>query len=174
MNRALPAASLLFMAASTAVSQTIPPVQTKTLDGAAVVLPGDQRTKPVLLLVGFSHKSDDDFRKWAALARKPFVSDSRIDYYELVDLQGVPSLINKVIVHGMRQAIAEPRKAHFAPFCQHEAEWKTLVHCDEPAVAYVMLADAQGHVLWQGKGPATEARALELESMISKLPARAR
>jgi hypothetical protein len=106
----LPAAPLLLMVANTVLSQSLPPVQTKTLDGKPVVLPGERRTKPLLLLLGFSHKSDDDFKKWAERARTPYVSDSRIDYYELVDLQGVPSIIDKMFVHGMRRAVKEPRR----------------------------------------------------------------
>jgi hypothetical protein len=46
------------------------------------------QTKPLLLVLGFSHKSDEDFKKWADSARTPFVSDPRIDYYELADLEG--------------------------------------------------------------------------------------
>ena len=128
MRRILAAAPLLLMAAGAVSPQKLPPVQTKTLDGKPVVLPGEGRTKPLLLLLGFSHKSDDDFRKWAERARTPYLSDPRLDYYELVDLQGVPSIIDKMIVHGMRRAVKEPRRSHFAPFYQHEADWKVLVN----------------------------------------------
>jgi hypothetical protein len=162
---------LLLIAASTAFAQTLPPLQAKTLDGAPVVLPGEGRTKPLLLLLGFAHKSDDDFKKWAERARTPYVSASRIDYYELIDLQGVPSIINKMILHGMRGEVKEPRRSHFATFYQHDAEWKMLVKYSDPNVAYVVLADPQGHVVWQSKGPADEAKALELESEIAKLSA---
>lgn len=163
------ATALLFLAGSALFAQSIPPVDTKTLDGVSVVLPAEGHTKPILLLLGFSHKSDDDFKKWAEQARKPYVSDSRIDYYELIDLQGVPSLVNKMILHGMRRDVKEPRRSHFAPFYQHDADWKKLVKFDDPNIAYAVLADAQGHVVWQGKGPATEAKALELESVIARL-----
>jgi len=159
------------MAANAVRAQSVPSVETKTLDGEPVVLPGAGRAKPLLLLLGFSHKSDDDFRKWAERARTPYVSDSRIDYYELVDQQGVPSIIDKMILHGMRRAVKEPRRSHFAPFYQHETDWKKLVKYDDPNVAYVVLADPEGRVVWESKGPASEAKALELESMITKLSA---
>jgi hypothetical protein len=174
MRRILAAAPLLLAVPSLSFAQSIPPVETKTLDGKPVALPGDGRSKPLLLLLGFSHKSDDDFRSWAERAHTPYASDSRIDYYELVDLQGVPSIIDKMIVHGMRRAVKEPRRSHFAPFYQHETDWKKLVNYDDPKLAYVVLADAEGHVVWQSKGPATEVKALELESRIEKLSAQSK
>jgi hypothetical protein len=171
--RRIPAAApLLFMVAAPSFAQSLPPVQATTLDGAPVVLPGEGRTKPLVLLLGFSHKSDGDFKSWAERARTPYLSDSRVDYYELVDLQGVPSIIDVMIVHGMRRAVKEPRRSHFAPFYHHETDWKKLVNYDDPKVAYAVLADAEGHVVWQSSGPATDAKALELESMITKLSGR--
>jgi hypothetical protein len=46
-----------------------------------------------------------------------------------------------------------------------------LVKYDDPQIAYVVLVDAEGHVVWQSRGPATEAKALELESTITNLSA---
>ena len=162
-------ALFLTILVSTILAQSLPRLETKTLDEQPVVIPGEGRTKPLLLFIGFSHKSDDDFKKWADEARTPFVTDARVDYYELADLQSAPALIRKMIVHGMRGSVKEPRRAHVAPFSQHDAEWRMLVNFADPNVIYVVLADPQGNVVWQSRGPATEAKAQELESMIIKL-----
>jgi hypothetical protein len=170
MRHWLTVAILLFLplAAVAVFAQTLPTLTTKTLDDQQVVIPGAGRTKPLLLFLGFSHKSGDDFKKWADEARTPFVADSRIDYYELADLESAPALIRKMIVHGMRGSVKEPRRGHVAPFAEHDTEWKRLVNFDDPNVVYVVLADPEGHVVWQSRGPATEAKAQELEAMITK------
>ena len=152
-------------------AQTLPALETKTLDEQAVVIPGAGRTKPLLLFLGFSHKSDDDFKKWADVARTPYVADARVDYYELADLQSAPVLIRKMIVRGMRESVKGPRRAHVATFSQHDAEWKSLVNFVDPNVIYVVLSDREGHVAWQSRGPATEEKAQELEAAIVKLSA---
>jgi hypothetical protein len=162
-------ALFLTLLASTVLAQSLPRLETKTLDEQPVVIPGVGRAKPLLLFIGFSHKSDDDFTKWADEARTPFVTDTRVDYYELADLQSAPALIRKMIVHGMRGSVKEPRRSHVAPFSQHDAEWKMLVNFSDPNVIYVVLSDPQGNVVWKSRGPATEAKAQELEDMIIKL-----
>jgi hypothetical protein len=162
-------ALFLTMSANTGLAQSLPPLETKTLDEQPVVIPGVGRTRPLLLFIGFSHKSDEDFKKWTDEARTPFVTDARVDYYELADLQSAPALIRKMIVHGMRGSVKEPRRAHLAPFAQHDTEWKMLVNFADPDVIYVVLADPKGNVVWQSRGPATEAKAQELESVLTKL-----
>lgn len=146
--------------------QTIPPMKLKTLDGKDADLPIHGSNKPLLLMIGFSHRSSQDFAHWNKLARTPYFSDSRIDYLELADLQGLPSLIARMILHGMRRAIGEPERAHFAPFYSDEEKWKSLVSYGDPGIAYLVLTDAAGKVVWQGHGSATEAKSAELESAI--------
>jgi hypothetical protein len=44
----------------------------------------------------------------------------------------------------MRGSVKEPRRAHVAPFSQHDAEWKMLVNFADPHVIFVVLADPRG------------------------------
>jgi hypothetical protein len=150
-------------------SQQIPRTDFTTLTGARVVVPQEAGTKPLLLLLTFSHKGADDVAAWNKRFKVSYEIDQRIDYYELSDFQGVPAFVMKMILHGMRRSVVEPERSHSAPFYSQEAEWKKLVNYDNPKVTYLVLADAGGHAVWQTHGPATSEKTAELESAIAKL-----
>ena len=108
----------------TCLAQSVPPTTAKALDGSAVTFPTPQSQKPLLVLVGFSHKSSADFKEWNQRILSPYLNDPRIDYYELADLQGVPSLIRTMILHGMRREVPKAQHSHFAPLTAGEEDWK--------------------------------------------------
>ena len=112
--------------------QTIPSVDATTLDNARVVLPIPAGTKPLIVLVTFSHKGSDDVAAWNKAFRAKYETDPRVDYYELADLQSAPSLIVKMIVHSMRGSVQEPERAHLAPIFVKTGEWKKLANQGRP------------------------------------------
>lgn len=150
-------------------AQQIPRTELTTLTNTHVIIPIEPTVKPLLVMVGFSHKSSEDVAAWNKVYKIHYESDPRFDYYEIADFQGVPSFIMKMILHGMRRSIQEPERSHFAPFYVHEQEWKTLVGFDDPKITYLVLADKTGHVVWQIHGPATAAKAVELEAAIARM-----
>lgn len=132
-------------------------------------MPDQAAAKPILLMVGFSHRASGDLSAWNKRFKVPYETDPRVEYFELADFQGVPGFIMKMILHGMRRSLQEPERSHFAPFYEQEKEWEKLVGYKDSAVTYVVLADGSGHVVWETHGPATDAKAAELESNIAKL-----
>lgn len=152
-----------------AVSQSIPQTDATTLTGAHVAFPESGNAKPLLLLLGFSHKSSGDMAIWNKKFKVPYETDPRVQYYELADFQGVPPFAMKMILHGMRRSIQEPERSHMVPFHSEEAAWEKLVYYNDPKIVYVVFADASGHVLWQTRGPATDSKAAELEAAVARL-----
>lgn len=150
--------------------QIVPRTEGTTLTGAPVVFPKGGSEKPLVLVFGFSHESSGDVTSWNKRFEVAYEND-RIDYYELADLQGVPSFVIKMILHGMRRSIQEPERSHFIPFFKQEAYWKELVDYNDPKIGYVVLADGSGHVIRRTRGPASDAKAAELEAAITKLRA---
>ena len=142
------------------VAQTVPQTEVTSLDGKTLSFPAAGSEKPLLIVLSFSHKATDDVSNWY----KHIKEDSRVDYYELADFQGVPSLIMKMILHGMRRSVKEPERSHFAPFYANEDHWKQLAHFDDPNIAYVLLANAKGEVVWQNHGPASDAGVSALQA----------
>ncbi len=134
------------------LAQVVPTTTAKALDGTAIVFPRPDSRKPLLLVIGFSHKSDGDFKQWNQRMLSPYLSDPHIDYYELADLQGVPSFVKGMILHGMRREVPVAQHAHFAPLTAGEEEWKKAVGYSASDNTYVVLADASGHILWRTHG----------------------
>ena len=161
--------ALVVLIASPLFSQQIPQTELITLTNARVSIPIEPGVKPLLLLVGFSHKSSKDASAWNKLFQERYETDPRLDYYEIADFQGVPSFVMKMILHGIRRSLQEPERSHFDPFYTHEQEWKKLVGFDDPDIIYVLLADKTGRVVEQLRGPATADKAAALEAAIVNL-----
>ncbi|MGA8531319.1 MAG: hypothetical protein WB622_16495, partial [Acidobacteriaceae bacterium] len=73
------------------------------------------------------------------------------------------------IMHGMRRAVHEPEKSHLAPFYSAEGTWTALVGASNRYVAYVLVADSSGHVVFQTHGPATDAKTAAVQVALAKL-----
>lgn len=134
------------------LAQAVPATTAKALDGTAIAFPRPESRKPLLLVVGFSHKSSEDFKQWNQRMLSPYLSDPHIDYYELADLQGVPSLVRSMILHGMRREVPAAQHSHFAPFTAGEEEWKKAVNYSASDNTYIVVADPTGHIVWQTHG----------------------
>ncbi len=160
---------LLMLAIATASqAQTIPPIKTKTLADAEIVLPKPGSTQVLILVLGFSHKSGDNCAPWDKQFFADYRSDPRVTYYQLPVLQGAPSFVRPMILRGMRKDIPAEQQAHFVPILDHEEEWKKLVNFSAPDDPYIVLADPQGHVLWQTHGAFTDASFEALKAALSK------
>lgn len=168
MPRVLLALALIF-AALPACAQQIPHIDVTTLSDGRVVLPASGSMKPIVIVIAFSAKGGDDSGAWNKRFQPVNTNDSRFDYLELADFQGVPTFIMKMILHGMRRSVQEPEKSHLAPFYAAEGDWKTLVGAADKNVAYVLLTDPSGHIIFQTHGPATDAKAAEVLAALRKL-----
>jgi hypothetical protein len=150
-------------------AQQIPHTEAKSLTNQPIVVPLPGATKPLLVIIAFSSKGGDDTQAWNKAFHMRYETDSRIDYAELADFEGVPSLIMGMILHGMRRSVQEPEKSHLAPFFSQEDAWKKVVSFKDPKVAYVLLADPSGRVVWQTTGPVSDQKIAALETAIVHL-----
>lgn len=164
------ALSLLFLALSTTANdQSIPAIKAKTLADTDIVLPQPGNTQILILVLGFSHKSAENCAPWGKRLSADFRSDTHVAYYQLPVLQGAPSFVRPMILRGMRKDMPAGEQAHFIPILDHEDDWKKLVNFSAPDDAYILLTDSHGHVVWQTRGPLTDASYDALKSAISKL-----
>jgi hypothetical protein len=119
--------------------------------------------------VGFSRKSSGDFKAWNQRALSPYLTDPRVDYYEVAELQGAPSLIRSMIVHGMRADVPKTEHSHFAPITSGEDEWKKTVGYSASKDTYLILAEPSGHIVWQTSGLPDDAKVAALKQALAKL-----
>ncbi len=155
--------------ASHSVAQQIPATEEKTIRGTTVSLPDAASGKPLLLIVGFTHKSSGQCDAWAKQLAPVYLKDERVLYYEAADFQGVPSLIMKMILHGMRKEIPSDRQPRFVLLESNEEQWKKLVNYSAPEEAYVIVADSSGKVVWQTRGRVSNEQIAALKTEVTKL-----
>jgi hypothetical protein len=166
------AACLLIMwlgIACHSLAQNVPSTTAKALDGSSVVLPRPQSQKPLLVMVGFSRKSSEDFQQWNRRALSPYLTDPRIDYYELPELQGAPSFVRPMILHGMRRDVPAAEHSHFAPLNTGEEEWKKTVGYSASKDTYLILAEPSGHIIWQTSGVPDDAKVAAFKQALARL-----
>lgn len=147
----------------------IPATQAKTLDGTAVSFPDGATGKPPLFVIGFSHKGGEQCRAWNKQLAPLYLKDTRVLYYEAAVLVGVPSLVMKMILHGMREDIPSEEQSRFVLLENNDQAWKTVVNYSAPDDAYVIVANPRGHVAWQTHGAVNDAQVAALQSAVAKL-----
>jgi len=150
-------------------AQTIPAVSAKALDGSDVALPKSGGMQALILVVGFSKKSEDVCKLWQKKIAAEYQADSRVAFYELPVLQDAPSFVRPMILRGMRKDIPVAEQGHMVPIYEHEEDWKKLVGFSGAGDAYVVVADAQGHVRWQTHGAMSDASYEQLKAAVAKL-----
>jgi hypothetical protein len=148
---------------------TIPPVKSKTLDDAEVILPKAGGQQPLVLLIGFSHKSAESCAPWDKRLVADFHADPRVSYYQIPVLQDAPSFVRPMILRGMRKDKPPADLAHTLPVYDHEADWKKLVGFSGADDAYVVVTDPQGHIVWHTHGAMNEPAYGQLKSAVAKL-----
>lgn len=150
-------------------AQNVPPTKATALDGSAVSFPKAASPKPLLVIVGFSRRSSGDFKEWNQRALSPYLTDPHIDYYELADLQGVPSFVRTMILHGMRREVPKAEHSHFAPLTAGDDEWKKTVSYAASKDTYLIIAEPSGHIVWQTSGVPDDEKVAALKQALAKL-----
>jgi len=160
---------VLLFASIASAAQTIPPVKAKSLDASEVQLPAAWGSQVLILVLGFSHKSADIVENWGKHISADFHGDTRVAYYQMPNLEGVPGFVKPMILKGMHKDVPPAEQSHFVPIYDHKSEWKTLVHFSAPDDAYLIVASANGHPIWQSHGPYSESTYNELKKAVSGL-----
>jgi hypothetical protein len=158
---------IFFLAAAASFAQSIPAFKAKALDNSEVSLPASGGHEVLILVVGFSHKSGDLCQFWDKKISDDFRGDARVGYFILPVLQSAPSLIRPMILHGMRKDVPAGELPHYVPLYAREDEWKKLVSMASPDDPYLIVATADGHVVWQGRGAFSDDVYTELKKSVS-------
>ena len=162
--------SLLFLfTAILSSAQSIPAVKAKALDDTEVTLPDPAGKQTLILIVGFSKKSGEPSRVWTKKISADYNTDARIAYFVVPVLQGAPSLVRPMILHGMRKGVPARELPHFVPLYSNESDWKKVVNFSAPDDAYLIVAAPDGHLVWQAHGPYSDAMYADLKKSVATL-----
>jgi len=135
----------------------IPPTRGTTLAGTEVKLPEAFKAKITILVVGFSHTSQEQIGNWGRLISADYGKSPEVDYFELAMLARAPKLLRGMILKRLESMVPFEERPHYIPVLEGESGWRTAAHYDKPDDAYILLVDRKGTVLWQSEGEPTNA-----------------
>jgi hypothetical protein len=152
------------------LAQTIPGTKAKALDDSEITLPKRGDSKPILLLIGFSHKSGDACGRWNKEVLSQYLTDPQVNYYQIAELQGAPEFVRPMILHSMRKDVPKEQQSRFLPIFADENQWKTLVSysASSPDHAYLIVADSTGRVFWTTHGPPDDSKTSALKDALAQ------
>lgn len=146
----------------------VPATHGTTLAGTAITLPDSLKVKINIIIVGFSHASQEQIANWGRLIAADYGKSVDIDYFELAMLANAPKMLRGMIIKRMGSSIPFDERAHFIPVMEGEPAWRAVAHYDKPDDAYVLLVDSKGFVLWQTEGDATNAAYSSFKQEVEK------
>ena len=155
--------------ASACLAQTLPRIESTTLDKQKIVIPDPSRYHALVLVVGFTHKSADQCAPWGKRLAHDYSDSPNVGYYQLPVLQGVPGMIKPMILRGMRSDVPAAEQAHFVPVYQHKDELEKIVGFKEEDDAYVIVAAPDGRVVWHTHGATTDEKYSQLQGAIASV-----
>jgi hypothetical protein len=159
-----------FVEASTIpLGDELPQLRGKRLSGRKIVLPDSVRGSNALLLLGFTYQSRHDVGAWAERFRRDFGSDTALAYFEIPVIGGAGRLARPFINRGMRRGTPRELHDHVITVYGGAGDWKRHVGYLERDVAYLLLLDPAGRLIWRANGPYGEAGYQELAQRVRQL-----
>ena len=155
---------VLFAASLTlARAEQFPRIEGENLLGKKVALPDATNGHAAVIVIGFTHGSQNQTKAWTASVQ------NEVPVYSIAVLEDAPRLVRGMAVRGMKGGVPEDKRGHFLVIYQNEKELKQAAGFDRPDDAYVFLLDKDGTIHWRFHGPVTDAALQELESQATAI-----
>jgi hypothetical protein len=139
-------------------------VEGENLLGQKTALPDAAAGHPAVIVIGFTHASQNQTKAWAARLQHEFA------VYTIAVLEDAPRLVRGMAVHGMKGGVPEDQRGHFVVIYHNEKELKQAAGFDGPNDAYVLLLDKDGAIRGRFHGPVTDAAMEQLRSQAAAQP----
>ncbi len=134
------------------VGDTLPSISGETLAGGNLELPKDATGTITLLISSFSKKGGQDAQQWASQSSTEFVQDSNVICYSAIFLESVPRLFRGVVISGIKKGMPEDKYAQAIRIIKDEKLWKERMAVTDDDVAYLILLDRGGKIIWMHGG----------------------
>ena len=152
-----------------AVGDQLPPIRGEFLTGRIAVLPQVASGRAALLMLGFTYDSRFSVEAWAKRFRKDFGSEPRVTFFEIPMIGGLATLGKWFIDSGMRRGTPKADQENVITVYGGTDSWKQRVGFHDPRVAYLLLIDQNGKVVWRYAGNIDEEPYRALSSQLVKL-----
>ncbi|MDE3197110.1 MAG: hypothetical protein KGN84_12235 [Acidobacteriota bacterium] len=146
---------------STVGAAQFPGFEAETLTGRKVTVPTPGASSPVLLIIGFTHASNEQTGYWAKKIPKDLVS-----VYSVATLGGAPKLMRRMIVRSMKGGVPAGQQDNFLVTYAKDDPLKQAVGFKEPNDAYLALLGPDGSIVWTFHGAFTHTALKELSDRV--------
>ena len=155
--------STLFALGFAACAETLPPIEGENLLGTKIVLPQAAAGHAAILVIGFSHASQQQTKAWADRLDREFPSSAMVTVYPVAVLEAAPRLVRGMAAHGIRSDTPKEQRDRFLLVYHKEAGLKIAAGFSAPDDAYIVLLDAHGAIRRRFHGAPTDSEVAELE-----------
>jgi hypothetical protein len=152
-----------------AIGERLPDLRGRLLSGREVTLPDSALGSAALLMLGFTYDSRHDVEAWAERYRREFGADTAFAYFEVPVIGGAGRLARPFIDRGMRRGTPRELHDHVITVYGGAGDWKRRVGFSAPDVAYLLLLDRAGRLVYRAQGPFDEARYRELREWVHRM-----
>jgi hypothetical protein len=121
------------------------------------------------LLLGFSYDSRFSVEPWAKRFRQDFGGEPRVTFYEVPMIGGLATLGKWFIDSGMRRGTPRANQENVITVYGDTDSWKQRVGFKDAKIAYMILIDQSGKVVWRHAGNLDEEPYHALSSQVVKL-----
>jgi len=167
--RSLLGVLLLFCAAPYLHGESFPAVNVSTLAGRELSLPEALAGRSSFLVTGFSQSSEKQTTVWRKEVEQAYSSDSRLVVYPVVVIENIPHIFHGLLVAGIRAGVPRDTWYRFLVVSAEESKWKSLIGWLGPDIAYLVLLDSSGAVVWKASGAYTKSAAESLAAAVRHL-----
>ena len=150
-------ACAVLLLASTLKGEQFPPTGGQNLLGKPVFLPAAAAGQPAILVLGFTHASQNQTKAWSQRLEKQFPPPAPVWIYSIAVLQDVPKLVRGMAVHGIKSGVPAEQHARFLLVYRKEEELKQAAGFTAPDDAYIVVLDPAGAIRWRFHGPVTDS-----------------
>jgi hypothetical protein len=143
-------------------AEQFPRIEGENLLGQKMALPDAAAGHPAVVVIGFTHSSQNQTKAWAGRLQHEMPT------YSIAVLEDAPRLVRGMAVHGMKSGVPEDQRDHFLVIYRNEKELKQTAGFDRPDDAYVLLLDKDGAIQWRFHGAVTDGAVVELKAHTPK------
>jgi hypothetical protein len=162
-------ATLSSNGAELSIGDPLPELHGEYLSGRKAALPKDASGRPALLLLGFTYQSRFAVEAWTKQFREDFGKDPRVTFYEIPMIGGMARLGKWFIDSGMRRGTPKADHENVITVYGGIDPWKQRLGVRDESVAYLILLDASGTVVWRDAGTFDRAKYQLLAEQLRKM-----
>lgn len=148
--------------------KVFPQVEGKSLQGEVVAFPDVFSKKPYhIVVVAFLQEQQSEVNTWLPSLQALIDQREDLDYFELPTIARMNALMRWVIYRGMRSGIKqESDRVRTVTLHIDKDPFKAALDIDSEDTIYVLLIDAEGHVLGREEGAFDQEKWERLSSLL--------